>query len=115
VVVVVSLDPRPIGEEIERMLRSRGWQQRLIAARLVARWPEVVGPAVASHCQPRWLEDDGTLAVVADSAAWATQLSYLQGTLLERLATIVGAGVVKQVRVRTGDPRGLGRGSRAGL
>jgi predicted nucleic acid-binding Zn ribbon protein len=111
----MSPDPRPIGEEIESVLRSRGWQQRLVAARLVARWSEVVGPAVASHCQPRRLEEDGTLAVVADSAAWATQLSYLQGTLLERLAAIVGAGVVKQVRVRTGDPRGLGRGSYTGL
>jgi predicted nucleic acid-binding Zn ribbon protein len=80
----------------------------------VARWADVVGPTVANHCQPRRLEDDGTLAVVADSPAWATQLSYLQGTLLERLATIMGAGVVKQVRVRTGDARGLGRGPRAG-
>jgi predicted nucleic acid-binding Zn ribbon protein len=110
----MSPDPRPIGEEIERVLRSRGWQQRLVTARLVARWPEVVGPVVARHCQPRRLEDDGTLAVVADSAAWATELSYLQATLLERLATIVGAGVVKKVRVRTGDPLGRGPGSRAG-
>jgi predicted nucleic acid-binding Zn ribbon protein len=110
----MSRDPRPIGDEIDRVLRSRGWQQRLITARLVARWPEVVGPAVALHCRPRRLEDDGTLAVVADSAAWATQLSYLQATLLERLATIVGAGVVTQVRVRTGHPGGLDRGSRGG-
>ncbi len=51
--------------------------------------PSAPRPTVASHCQPRRLEEDGTLAVVADSAAWATQLSYLQGTLLERLATIV--------------------------
>jgi len=107
-------DPRPIGEEIDRVLRSRGWQQRLVAARLVARWAEVVGPTVASHCRPRRLEDDGTLAVIADSAAWATQLSYLQDALLERLATIMGAGVVKRVRIRTGDPSGLGRGSRGG-
>lgn len=106
-------DPRPIGEEIDRVLRSRGWQQRLVAARLVARWAEVVGPTVASHCQPWRLEEDGTLGVVADSAAWATQLSYLQGTLLDRLAKIIGPGVVKQVRVRTGDPRGLGRGPRS--
>lgn len=111
----MSRDPRPIGEEIERVLRSRGWQQRLVAARLIARWPEVVGQTVASHCRPRRLEDDGTLTVVADSAAWATQLSYLQSTLLERLAMIVGAGVVKQVRVRTGDLRGYGHGSRAGI
>jgi predicted nucleic acid-binding Zn ribbon protein len=108
----LSPDPRPVGDEIERLLRSRGWQQRLMAARLVARWPDVVGPAVAGHCQPRRLEDDGTLQVVADSAAWATQLSYLEGKLLDRLAAIVGPGVVKGVRIRAGDQRGYGRGSR---
>ena len=96
------------------MLRSKGWERRLIAARLVARWSEVVGPTVANHCQPRRLEEDGTLSVVADSAAWATQLSYLQGTLLDRLSAIVGPGVVKQVRVRTGDSRTRGRSARAG-
>jgi predicted nucleic acid-binding Zn ribbon protein len=108
----VSSDPRPVGDEIERLLRSRGWQQRLMAARLVARWADIVGPAVAGHCQPRRLEDDGTLQVVADSAAWATQLSYLEGKLLDRLAAIVGPGVVRDVRIRTGDQRGYGGGSR---
>jgi predicted nucleic acid-binding Zn ribbon protein len=97
----MSRDPWPVGEEIERVLRSRGWQQRLLAARVLARWPDVVGETVAVHCQPRGLENDGTLLVVADSAAWATQLSYLRGTLLDRLALIVGPGLVKQVRVRT--------------
>ncbi|HZD00256.1 MAG TPA: DUF721 domain-containing protein [Actinomycetes bacterium] len=104
----MSRDPRPIGEEIERVLRSRGWQQRLLAARVIARWPDVVGEAVAAHCQPRGLEDDGTLLVIADSAAWATQLSYLRGTLLHRLATIIGPGLVKQVRVRTEMTRAQG-------
>ena len=85
----MSRDPSPVGEEIDRLLRSRGWQQRLVAARVVARWPDVVGQAVASHCQPRRLEDDGTL--------------------LERLTAIIGAGIVRQVRVRTGDPNGYGR------
>ena len=97
----MSRDPRPVGEEIERVLRSRGWQRRLLAARVVARWPDVVGEAVAVHCQPRGLEDNGTLLVAADSAAWATQLSYLRGTLLDRLAAIVGPGLVKQVHIRT--------------
>lgn len=101
----MSRDPRPVGEEIERVLRSHGWQQRFHAARIVACWPDVVGEMVALHCQPRGLEDDGTLMVVADSAAWATQLSYLRGALLDRLATIIGPGLVTQVRVRTDGSR----------
>jgi predicted nucleic acid-binding Zn ribbon protein len=78
----------------------------------VARWPEVVGQAVAAHCRPVRLEDDGTLVVNADSAAWATQLAYLQGTLLDRINRICGPGTVIGVRVRTDDPSARGRRSR---
>jgi predicted nucleic acid-binding Zn ribbon protein len=98
-----SRDPRPIGAELAEVLRARGWDGRLAAARVVARWAEVVGDAVADHCRPGRLEDDGTLLVVADSAAWATQLAYLQGTLLDRLGVVCGPGLVRRIQVRTED------------
>jgi predicted nucleic acid-binding Zn ribbon protein len=98
-------EPRPIGDALADVLRARGWDGRLAAARVVARWPEVVGEAVAAHCQPSRLEADGTLQVVADSAAWATQLTYLQGTLLDRLGAECGPGLVRRIQVRTGDGR----------
>jgi predicted nucleic acid-binding Zn ribbon protein len=100
-----SREPRPIGDELADVLRARGWDGRLAAARVVARWPEVVGEAVAAHCQPSRLEADGTLHVVADSAAWATQLSYLQGKLLDRLGTECGPGLVRRIQIRTNEPR----------
>jgi predicted nucleic acid-binding Zn ribbon protein len=100
-----SRDPRPIGTELVEVLRARGWEGRLVAARVISRWPEVVGPAVAAHCQPSRLDDDGTLLVVADSAAWATQLTYLRGTLLDRLARVCGGGAVTDVQVRTAGDR----------
>lgn len=99
----------PVGEEIARAFRARGWQQRLDASRVVARWPDVVGEAVATHCRPLRLEEDGTLLVSADSAAWATQLAYLQGTLLDRIARVCGPGTVRSLRVRTEDPNARGR------
>jgi predicted nucleic acid-binding Zn ribbon protein len=100
----VSREPVQVGEEIARAFRARGWQQRLQASRVVARWADVAGEAVAAHCRPLRLEDDGTLVVSADSAAWATQLTYLQGTLLDRIAKVCGPGTVASVRVRTDDP-----------
>jgi predicted nucleic acid-binding Zn ribbon protein len=100
-----SREPRRIGAELADVLRVRGWAGRLAAARVVARWPEVVGDAVAAHCQPTRLEADGTLHVVADSAAWATQLSYLQGTLLDRLGAECGPGLVRRIKVRTNEGR----------
>ena len=98
-----------VGDEIARAFRARGWQQRLEASRVVARGPDVVGAAVAAHCRPLRLEDDGTLVVTADSAAWATQLAYLQGTLMDRIASVCGPGTVSSVRVRTDDPGARGR------
>jgi predicted nucleic acid-binding Zn ribbon protein len=100
-----SREPRAIGAELADVLRARGWDDRLAAARVVARWPVVVGDAVAAHCQPSRLDEDGTLQVVADSAAWATQLTYLQGKLLDRLATECGPGLVRQIQVRTSEGR----------
>jgi predicted nucleic acid-binding Zn ribbon protein len=100
-----SREPRPIGAELAEMLRARGWDRRLAAARVVARWPQVVGDAVAAHCQPSRLEEDGTLHVLADSAAWATQLAYLQGKLLDRLGAECGPGLVRRINVRTNDGR----------
>jgi predicted nucleic acid-binding Zn ribbon protein len=101
----MSRDPWLIGDGIAATMRARGWQQHLKAARVVARWADVVGQPVAAHCRPQRLDDDGTLTVAADSAAWATQLAYLQGALLDRLAKVCGPGVVVGVRVRTDDAR----------
>lgn len=80
-----------------------------MAARIVARWPDVVGEAVAAHCHPTRIEEGGILVVSADSTAWATQLAYLQGMLMDRLAVVCGPGVVRGVRIRTDDVKGRGR------
>jgi predicted nucleic acid-binding Zn ribbon protein len=65
----------------------------------------VVGHAVAAHCQPSRLDQDGPLHVLPDSAAWATQLTYLQGKLLDRLGATCGQGLVRQIQVRTNEGR----------
>ena len=91
----------PIGAAISDTFRKRGWQRRLDVAKVLSRWEDVVGGAVAGHCRPVRLDEHGMLDVVADSAAWATQLSYLHGTLMDRLAKVCGPGLVKSLRIRT--------------
>ena len=63
-----------------------------------ARWSELVGPAVAEHARVRSLRG-GVLTIAVDDAPWATQLRYLDETLRDRLADVVGAGLVREVRV----------------
>jgi predicted nucleic acid-binding Zn ribbon protein len=104
----MSNDPLAIGAVLSELMQARGWGRRLLVARVHQRWDAAVGGVVAAHCRPGWLHDDGVLDVLTDSAAWATQLTYLQGTLLDQLARSCGPGVVKGVRVRT-EPEGRRR------
>lgn len=64
------------------------------------RWTEAVGDAVAQHVQPVKL--DGTrLAVEVDDPAWATQLRFLEATVIRRLREVAGAEItVLDIRVK---------------
>ena len=90
----------PIGDIVGDLMRKRGWNQQLNAAKIEGQWELVVGATVAEHCRPVQIHDEGTLEVLADTPAWATQLSYLRGTLIDRLGKICGPGLVKDVKVR---------------
>lgn len=91
-------DPQPFGRLIARIVKDRGWSDRLTDATVLARWPQLVGPEIADHCTPVSLRD-GELVLQAESTAWATQLRTLQRRLLTRLAEAVGHDVVRRIRV----------------
>lgn len=92
-------DPRLIDSEVDRLLNARGWGADVQVGAVIGRWPAIVGPEVAQHVQP--LGFDGTvLTVQADSTAWATQMKLLSNSVLTRIETEVGAGVVTEIAVR---------------
>jgi predicted nucleic acid-binding Zn ribbon protein len=71
---------------------------------LTAHWPALVGAALARHSRPQSLRS-GVLVVVADAAAWAGQLRYLDEVLAARIAEELPAVTVREVRIavaRTG-------------
>jgi predicted nucleic acid-binding Zn ribbon protein len=101
-----SRDPQPLTAAMGGLLSARGWRQRAAVGAVFGRWAEVVGSEVAAHTRPAAFED-GELVVMADSAAWATQVRLLAPQLLRRLGAELGAGTVRRVRVQ--GPTGTGR------
>lgn len=91
-------DPLLIGDQIDQFVAERGWVADVAVGSVIGRWPQIVGPEIAGHCQPTDFVD-GVLTVRADSTAWATQLRMLESTLLGRLAEDVGEGTVTELRV----------------
>jgi predicted nucleic acid-binding Zn ribbon protein len=93
-----SGDPRRFGAAIRDLLAERGWDQKAAVGGVFGNWPGIVGKELAEHTRPERFEE-GELVVAADSAAWATQLRLLAGTLVRRLNEELGDGTVRRVKV----------------
>jgi predicted nucleic acid-binding Zn ribbon protein len=103
----VSRDPVPIGDSLDRVVRSlrNDTDDATSSGRTASqmggvfgRWSEAVGDAVAAHVKPVKL--DGTkLIVEVDDPAWATQLRFLETTLKQRLLDVAGA-LVETIEAR---------------
>lgn len=93
--------PTALAGELARFARRPGWSERLGSARMWTAWEEIVGAELIAHCEPVRLAGR-VLVVRAASPAWATQLRYLTTQLLERSASVLGAGSVREVRIVVG-------------
>jgi hypothetical protein len=75
---------------------------------LVARWPEIVGPAYARHSRPEALrfprgqKAGGTLDI-AITGALAPMLKHVEPQLIERINRLLGHGAVAKIRLRHAD------------
>lgn len=94
-------DPMSLGAAVNRLITERGWETPAAVGGVMGRWPQLVGPEVAQHCDPQqYDEEERTLVVRCDSTAWATQLRLLAPRLVARLNEDLGQGTVKLIKVR---------------
>jgi predicted nucleic acid-binding Zn ribbon protein len=101
-------DPQPLSTALDGLLADQGWRTEAAVGSVFGRWDQLVGPDVAAHTRPEQF-NDGELVVIADSAAWATQMRLLTSAVLRRLNTELGHGTVTRVVVRgPAPPRRMG-------
>jgi predicted nucleic acid-binding Zn ribbon protein len=93
--------PTPVGETLGAITRRRGWDERLRGAAAWSRWEEIVGPDLATRCEPVRIAG-GTLLVRAENQVWATQLKYLRTQLVANAERVLGPGTVREVRLVVG-------------
>lgn len=91
-------DPRPISDVLGGLVSDQGWRERAAIGAVFGRWDQIVGPDLAEHTRPESFAD-GEVVVRADSAAWATQIRLLAGSLVRRLNEELGHGMVATVKV----------------
>jgi predicted nucleic acid-binding Zn ribbon protein len=92
-------EPVPIGDALARIQSELGLPNTDVLRALTERWSDVVGEEVAAHARLDAVRD-GSAAIVVDGPIWASQLRYLEADIVERANALVGAGVVRGIRVR---------------
>ncbi len=91
--------PRPLKQGLERLLDGLGAPEIDAVTTLIERWPEVVGPELASRVRAVAVRGS-ELVVRVDDPAWASQIAWLESRLLERIADLVGPGRITVVKAR---------------
>ncbi|MCI1747302.1 MAG: DciA family protein [Acidipropionibacterium sp.] len=92
-------DPVPLGKVMDRFIADRDWGRQISLRVVLARWPELVGPANADHSWPVGYQDS-VLTVQAESTVWATSLRSIAANLVAALNSRLGEGAVTRVVVQ---------------
>ena len=80
-----TTDPLLIKNTLDELVKGRDWEGALAEGNLFSSWSEIVGEEIAEHSEPITFFE-GVLTVRASSTAWATQLTLLKPTLLEKIS-----------------------------
>lgn len=97
--LVARDDPEPLAAAVSRRVGQRsGWEDRLEGAAIFSRWEQIVGSQMAGRCRPVRLAG-GRLVVAVPTQAWATEIGYLAGHIIQRADEELGSGLVREVQV----------------
>lgn len=90
--------PQPVGDALEAFLGRTGFNDRVRTTRLLDDWAAIVGADVAANSRPQRIER-GVLHLAVSSTGWATQLTWLESMLLEKVNEAAGTNLVQRVKV----------------
>ncbi|MDM4762355.1 DciA family protein [Galbitalea sp. SE-J8] len=105
-------DPRGLGDVLDALTTSLGWDSPLAESDLLLAWPRIVGAETAAHSTPVSIED-GRLLVRCDSTAWATQLRLMRSSIVTRIVEEHPDAGVQSVRFDGPDAPSWKRGLRS--
>jgi predicted nucleic acid-binding Zn ribbon protein len=98
----VTGNPVPIGGAggaLQQMLQASGLGFLLHETRLRERWEEVVGGPAAKVAALESLKDF-VLHVKVESATWRNELHYQRDAIRAKANAVLGADIVREVRLR---------------
>lgn len=85
-----------IGDILKSLKKKTKLGQMLENAEIWAHWPELAGPHLAEHAQPRTIKE-GVLRIEVDSAVWMHKFNYHKWAIIKRINRMAGKELVHDV------------------
>ena len=91
--------PRRLEEALDQVTSGLKAPRAQVLRMVFEAWEELVGSVMAAHSSPVRLVD-GELVVAVDDPAWATEMKFFSGELVDRINAAANEEAVVSVTVR---------------
>ncbi|NLT04017.1 MAG: DUF721 domain-containing protein [Bacteroidales bacterium] len=95
---MIRRNAQKLGDVLEELLRQQHLDGRLYEKRLIRRFPEVVGQALASHVSQLFISK-GVLHITVDAAVIRQEMQLMREGLIKQLNTALGREVIQDIRL----------------
>lgn len=89
--------PKGFGDLVEWVVERHEIGKHTLEERILAEWPQIVGPAFAKRCQPVRIDPSGTLLLEAGNATVRRELIFMEDRILTALGSLEGGDRIHRV------------------
>ncbi|PAT06025.1 hypothetical protein CKJ81_05500 [Corynebacterium hadale] len=83
-----------LGKEV----RQRDWTENIAYGWVMGNWEGLVGAKIAQHTKVEMIKN-GEVHITCDSTAWASNLKYMQSTILRAISEKLGPDVITKLHI----------------
>jgi len=91
----------PLPDLIAGMIKTHGFQSRMVEFTLQQQWGTIVGPHIAGHTYPESIRHR-KLFLLAETSVWMHQLLFLKSEILAKITEVMGEDVLTDIVLRVG-------------
>jgi hypothetical protein len=91
----------PLTDVVTGLIKTQGFQSRMVEYSLQQQWSEIVGPHIGGHTYPETIRHR-KLFLLAENSVWLQQLLFLKSELLSKIAGALGEDVLTDIVFRVG-------------
>ena len=96
----VSKEPVHLRAVLEQLFKDFGTPDITVVTSIIDQWEEIVGSDLAAKISAVAISGSELIVRVEDPA-WASQISWLENQLLDKITRLIGEEKITAIRVRT--------------